>query len=508
MADNSGGPNLLGMLSRHRRSVVVVASLILACDFAWIILGPRTYESVAKLYVRLGRENVALDPTATYGETLNLYATQEHEINSVLQMLESQPIAEQVVDRLGAELVLGKQPASKGIQPITASILGRGFALLAQGSANLDPESVRSRAIRKLQQEIQIWAPVNSSVVGIRCEAGDPAVAQKVVRAWTDVFLKEHLRMTRTEGSYEFFGNEVSAAQATLDAAARSLQEAKDAAGLVSVVGQQKILEDQLAAIELQQTRNELAVESSRAKLEDLRRKLDSLPKTILAQESRGAAHEAWDGMREKLYELQIQQQQLAAKYTEAHPAMVAIEEQVREVRKILELQAQTRDTSVTAPNPTYQLLHQSLLNEEAQMNGYRAEREELDNQRAALAADLQRLNEAAVCIVALERQVAICEAKYRTSVEKMEQARIHQALDQQRVSSVNIVQPATFIEKPVAPNKRLSLAAGLFFAALGGAFSAIALEYLTPQAALRETSQSSSAGLARTSVSSVRQGE
>jgi uncharacterized protein involved in exopolysaccharide biosynthesis len=132
-------------------------------------------------------------------------------------------------------------------------------------------------------------------------------------------------------------------------------------------------------------------------------------------------------------------------------------------------------------------LLQQSLLTEEAQRAAYEAECEELASQRDTVLAEVRQLNEDAVRIAELERQVAISEGKYRTAVEKMEQARIYEALDRERVSSINIVQPATLVEKPVSPNKRLSLAAGLFIALVGGACLALAVEYFDLGTARRD---------------------
>jgi uncharacterized protein involved in exopolysaccharide biosynthesis len=461
---------------RERRAVLLTLAIVLAADFCWIVFGPRSYESAAKLYVRIGRESVALDPTATLGETRNLYATQENEINSVLQILESRQIAEQVVDRIGVDVILGKDKTMR------ASVAGPRFRLSGLGGAlGLDPESDRSHAIRRLQERVSIWAPVNSSVVGIRYEAEDPKTAQDIVSAWVDVFLKDHLRLTGTEGSFEFFTGQVESAKEELEVVERRLQEAKDQAGLVSIPGQQKVLEDRLAAIELQLTRNDLALESSRAKADDLRKKLDLLAPTIVTQESKGAAHQAWDLMRDKLYGLQMQQQELRAKYTDEHPSMAALMDQVREVEEILKSQAESRQAETIGPNPTYQFLHQALLSEEAQVTAHEAEREGSLLQRDGILQELKRLNEAAVQIGALERQLAIQETKYQSNVAKMEQARINEALDRERVSSVNVVQPATFVEKPVSPNKRLSLAAGLVLGAVAGVCLAMAKARLRP---------------------------
>ena len=71
-----------------------------------------TYRSQAQLLVRLGRENVAIDPTATVGQTpaVSIPQSMENEINSAVVLLKSRVIVEKVVDSLGPRVILGAEP--------------------------------------------------------------------------------------------------------------------------------------------------------------------------------------------------------------------------------------------------------------------------------------------------------------------------------------------------------------------------------------------------------------
>ena len=53
--------------------------------------------------IRVGRESVSLDPTATTGATLMLQKTQEEEVISALEVLNSRHVAETIVDKLGVD---------------------------------------------------------------------------------------------------------------------------------------------------------------------------------------------------------------------------------------------------------------------------------------------------------------------------------------------------------------------------------------------------------------------
>lgn len=47
-----------------------------------MLVWPKKFESEAKLMIRVGRESVVLDPTATTSQTLMLQKTQEEEVNA------------------------------------------------------------------------------------------------------------------------------------------------------------------------------------------------------------------------------------------------------------------------------------------------------------------------------------------------------------------------------------------------------------------------------------------
>ena len=53
---------------RHKGKMALCFLLVLGTATAATIRAPRSYRSQARLFLRLGRENVTLDPTATLGE--------------------------------------------------------------------------------------------------------------------------------------------------------------------------------------------------------------------------------------------------------------------------------------------------------------------------------------------------------------------------------------------------------------------------------------------------------
>src|SRR5262245_61530702 len=118
---------VVGTLFRQKGVVIglfVVTTLVV---LLYTFLTPKYYQSQAKLFIRLGRENVALDPTSTLGQgpALAVPNSREEELNSVIEILQSQVLLESVVDAIGPEVILGQQPYDPGAQkeetPVPAS---------------------------------------------------------------------------------------------------------------------------------------------------------------------------------------------------------------------------------------------------------------------------------------------------------------------------------------------------------------------------------------------------
>ena len=80
-------------------------------------------------------------------------------------------------------------------------------------------------------------------------------------------------------------------------------------------------------------------------------------------------------------------------------------------------------------------------------------------------------LNDQEYQLAQFERKVELLDGKYRMHVEKLEQARVNDALGREQISNVKVAQAATLVGKPDSPKKPLLLGLGLL-AATGGAIA------------------------------------
>jgi hypothetical protein len=87
-------------------------------------------------------------------------------------------------------------------------------------------------------------------------------------------------------------------------------------------------------------------------------------------------------------------------------------------------------------------------------------------------------LNDQDLQLTQLQRKVDLLDGTYRMHVQKLEQARVNDELGHDKISNVNVAQPAAFISKPVSPKKVIILGLGLAAAVFGAVGLAFLAEY------------------------------
>ncbi len=476
---------LLQILIRQRKKVIATSLLLAAAVVAVAMLLPPSFHSEARLFVRIGRESVSLDPTATTSQTISIYESRENEINSILEILKSRELAQHVVDRVGAAKILGQADAAlaaaKGksfwLGDAASNLLGvvRGAAKSVTGALDVP---LREQAVESLEKRVTVFAAKRSSVLTLDCQAKTPELAQEIAMAFLEEYSNQHQKVNSINGSYRFFETQTDLLETELTSARDIICQTKNKYGMISISGQRQLQEKQLLQVEIAILTNNQELAASRAKLTSMQEALKGLPERVLTLQVAGFANAAADTMRETLYKLEIRERELRSKYAEGHPEVMAITQQVAESQKILNRQTSDRTQSTQTTNPAWNALRLQLLIAEPRVAYLEAEAAALLAQRANLGEALRLFNRREVEVEELERHAALLEASYTIHRQKLEEARIQQAMENDRITNVNIVQSPTINRKPVGPKRRLLALCGFVAAVLSGVGVALATEF------------------------------
>ncbi|HEX5447101.1 MAG TPA: GumC family protein [Pirellulales bacterium] len=459
--------DLYRIFLRHQRRMLLFFLAAMGASAGIIVFAPRSYRSEGRLFVRLGRENVAIDPTATLGQpaAVAIPINRESELNSVVALLKSRMLAEKVVDELGPQTILhpklsGLFASSSGVSQKELPAAKAGLALWGDLRL-LDSLPDREKAVLALLKSLRIETIKKSDVVQISCESPTPELSQQVVETLIERYLDEHIEANRTPGSRQFFAQQTERLRNELSAKEAELLALKNETGLAAPEEQRKLMVVQIARLEDELLTAEAAAEAARAEVRSVTDKLTAFPETKVTAHTTGYANMASDTMRAKLYELEMKEQELQAKYTDAHPELRRLREQLSQSRAILQREDRSRTQVTTGPSRTNEQAQLALLEREPAMAALAAKAETLRRQLAEARERMAVLNGNDLRVARLSREVALEEANYRKYSETLEQAKIDEALQLERISNIRVVQPASYEMKPVRPRRLLTLALG-----------------------------------------------
>jgi uncharacterized protein involved in exopolysaccharide biosynthesis len=470
---NTGPHDLFRALFRHKRKMATFFCGTMTLVVVGLILFPRSYTSDARLFVRLGKESVALDPTATLNQTVNVSETRESEINSALEILRSRVLLEDVVERLGADAILNeKLEGETGVMDLLFVPVR-----LAQSWVNggIGPNE---RAITELEQSLNVASPRRSNIIVVKCSAANPELAQRIVQAFLDSYMVRHLEANQTSGSHDFFVDQSKLLYEQLENATKDLRDAKNRTKFVSLEGKRENVQTEVNSIENAMLLNERALASAEAKVTALKQSLAGLPPKLMSEEAE-TANAATDSMRADLYKLEILEKEAASHYTSEHPKMIALHRQLAETEKIFLAQQPVRSHGTKRLSVVHQGVQTELMAAQALAASHRAEAELLAKQLDAVQSKIRSVNDLELEVTQLERKVDLLTTSYRSYSISREQARIDQALAAGRISNINVVQPASLLNKPSNPPIRLTMVLGFVLATLGSVLVALGAEYL-----------------------------
>ena len=435
---------------------------------------PRSYSSESTLYIREGRETASLDAAQMVGRPSTgplMNTGLDSEVNSVAEVLQSRLLMERVVDAIGPEQILGHSAEEVKKAREADGPLRRWLTQVANFVSSIDVSGTltdRDRAVRKLQKTIDVERVRKSDVVRVTCKSYSPKLAQEIVGKLVDCYLEEHVRLNRTHGAHDFLEHQTADMRKQLVQAEDDLRKLKDETGIVSPEDQRTLIVTKAARLEDELLTTSATLASTEAEVKMLRERLTSLPEQIVTASTDRVPNHDSDLMRNELYRLQMTEHELASRYTDEHYLVKQIRERTANAKEALDSAEESRAMVTSGPNEIYEAAAIKLVEQESLLTSLHTKAEVLESQLAQVREDLKKFNAGEVQIAQLDRDQKRLEEDYKTYSQHLEQARIDDALAVGQISSINVVQPATFEPKAVTLKTSIILFAGLLFGMVG----------------------------------------
>jgi uncharacterized protein involved in exopolysaccharide biosynthesis len=443
--------DILYIVFKHKVKICTLFfTVVLTVTAGSLIMSP-TYEASSKILLKFGRENVYSPTTPAGGGTpIVMDLSREERLNSEVEMLTGRNLAERVIRDIGLEALYPKLLE----KPL--------FSFGASGK--LTPFD---QALLVFEKKLTVEAVKKSNIIVIQFQHKDPAVAARVVNKLVAVFLEHHISVYKESGGYDFFIEQVNLCEKKLKASEEELKSFKSSNNISALQEQKSVLLKQIAEIEtaLATTQGELNENAGRI------RALNSHAATASEPGSMGQETDfnpyAISAIRNKLSELKLQEEKLLSSYNEQSIPVVKIRQEIARAKQLLEKEEKTYHGKAVSS------LSQNL-------SALKAKEASQQQHLAAYQTEINQINSAEMRLNELERQKKINEDNYQLYLKKMEEARISNAMDSQKLANISVVEPALPPLKPVKPKILLNIILSILLGASAGVGLAFSSEYFS----------------------------
>nr|WP_199064709.1 hypothetical protein [Chromobacterium sp. ASV5] len=459
------------------------ATLIVAVLGAFLL--PARFESEARLLVKPGRDTSTLPIEYSDRQTLVAPSTQRDPIVDEEKLLTGRPIIREVAAYYLSEV--GNQKP-EGVWKTIKFYVKKGVGEVVDGARALlvlvglaEEQTPQDRLAAKLEDSFSVSHQSGSAVMEVSFKWDDPAVAQKVVNKWIELYIDERSRALGRKSLYEFYENESKNLAGQIADYKQKISKYLQNIDGISTKERLDSLTDRLNKLEAERSNDKaelLALEGGIASASGRERQL---PREV-TKERELSLNPAQQDLLLKLNGLELERLDKLKNFLPDSPPIRELDENIAAMKALIAQQKNVVQRSENrAPNELVTMLQRGKLERDMRAGELKAKLAAYDKEIAAQKEERHRILSVEPELSRLERNLAVAEKNYLLYMDSLEKARIDRELDNSRISNIAVIEHATFSPAKVFPKTSLILLASLPAAALVGLL-ALYLCYLGDQ--------------------------
>lgn len=470
------------IIFRHKWKALIFFALVVVSATAWtFLIAEKVYQSEARLLVRLGRENLAMDPSVS-GPVVNMMRDRESEINSEIAIFTNRQLTEEVVSAFGEAAFLAPGEKKTGWRMYlsqAAKSLSDGAKYALQAAGLLEPMTPFEEAVTLVADNLQVETERRANILSVTYNAPTPELAHDALDRLLKGYLDRHIKAHAGQASPQFFEEQAELLRTDLTNKERALQEYQSKNEISQIDQQKQVMLQQISDTEKQLADATAQASGSDARIAVLQKSLNGYSRTLEISRTTGRTNNAADTLKAKLADLKIKESDLSSRYPDTHQPLVDLRDQVTEIEKALQEEEATHTEVTTGIDQNFQELELNLQMERAQLQASIARKQAIESELASLREKVGTLAAQQFEYNDMKRDAELAEQEYRQYRDNVQRSKIFAALDQDKVSNISVVQAATTPIEPVSPRKGLNLGLALALGLIGGLGLTFLAEYL-----------------------------
>lgn len=456
-----------GLTARDVVAIIFRQKKILLLSFVAILLGialsgmlTPQYQAQMKILVRRERVDPMISSQANGPAQSGSEEVTEAELNSEVELLNSQDLLRKVV--------------------LTAGLQREG-EIDFSGSKPASEEARIAKAVRQLGAGLKIEPLRKTNVIAVRYEAPDPEQAARVLSTLASLYVQKHLEVHRPSGEFKFFDQQTEQYRNGLRAAEERLNDFTRERGVVAAPFERDLVLQKVAEFEAVSKQTQAAIAETEQRIRSLEQQDAAIPSRHTTQVRISDNAQLMQQMKSTLLTLELKRTELLTKYDPGYRLVQELDKQIADTQAVIagEQKAPVREET-TDQNPIHEWVKGELAKAQTELMGLRAKAGATSSILANYHNSAQQLQQASIVQQDLLRTAKSEEENYLLYLRKEEQARINDALDQRGILNVAIAEQPTVPALPARSSLRYGLLS-LFLAGAGSLGLAFTSDFLNP---------------------------
>lgn len=444
---------ILHVIFKRKRWIGALFLAVALPGLTGTLLRKPSYVASAKVMISTQRSDPILQPSdLTRLETIQL---NESLVNSEVQVIGSRDLLEHVVRTLAVD----------GSGPPHVERIGSTFGT----------------QVLSMAQDLSITPVKGSNVIQIDFKSSEPANAARVVNRVVDEYLAYHAVVHGNKGLSQFYDDQRRGLEQRLRKSEDALGAFSEREGIVSP-------KDEIQATV--RTVNEVTgavrdvtagIAGTEERIRAIRDQIASQPEVVKSEQALEVSPTVTQ-LTQQLVERQVDRVALLRKYMDKDRHVQDNAAEIAELKSQLDTELRDRPTIVSHQvfhtNPLREERLRTLLDLEGSLRDMRARQAMLEENVSRTGRQMINLQQKGIQYERLEEEVKNRRGTYELYVKREQEARISQAMDEQKLVNIDVVQrPA--LPLPRTDMQGVSLALSLIAGLVVGIVGAFGREYV-----------------------------
>lgn len=413
---------------------------LLALSFLGTLLGavlailviPDRYQAEMKVMLQRNRQNTAVTPDPI--GSVQQHDVTEQEVNSEVDMMKSRDLLKEVV------LATNMQNQTNMLRKVK---------ILLHAD---DPVSVRTEnAVNSLAKYIEIDPPMKSNMITALYPNSNPKLAANVLNSLAKLYVDKHLSVHKGPETAEMFQKEAAKYQAQLIETQQKLADFNNKEQVISAQAEKDAALQKVSQFESQYRETQVQIAATQERIRGLQEQSHKTEARRVTQVRTPSM--LLESLNSTLYGLQLKRTELLQKYSPNYRPVQDIDKQIEETKNAIKTaQSSPLQETTTDGNPTFDWIMSELAKSRAELAGLRAQADANKGQVGTYRAQAESFERKGIPQAELERAEKQAENNYALYIRKAEEARLSDALDEQRIVNTAVAEWAYVPSVPVIP--------------------------------------------------------